>query len=69
LEGDQFLLINLTVSVAAVFYSEHQNGIAQFVEADTIITGTEAEFGWFDVLEALYVTLACGQILSGHRRG
>jgi hypothetical protein len=62
LEGDQLVWANLTVSIAAVFYSEYKDGVAQFVEADAVITGTETELRRFDFLEALDVPLARGQI-------
>jgi hypothetical protein len=62
LESDQLLWIHLPVSVAAVLYREDEYGIAKVMYLDAVITCADAEFRWFDVLEALDVALACGQI-------
>jgi hypothetical protein len=52
----------LPVSVAAVFYSNQNDRIAEIWEADTIIACAETELRWFDILEALNVVFTCGQI-------
>jgi len=38
------------VGLAAVFYSQHQDGVAEVVEADAIVAGAETELWRLDVL-------------------
>lgn len=50
----------LAVSFAAVFYGEHQDGIAEIVEADAIVADPKSNLWWIDVLKALHIAFACG---------
>ena len=45
-----------------MFDGEDQNGFSVIVEAKTIITDAETKLWWLNVLEALYVTFAGGEI-------
>ena len=52
------------IGFAAVFHSKNQNRAAEVVEADSIVSASEAELGRFDVLEALNIAFAGGEITS-----
>jgi hypothetical protein len=52
------------VRFAAVFYGEHQDGIAEIVKADVVVAGAEAGLRRFDVLETLDIAFAGGEITS-----
>ena len=50
------------IGLAAVFYREHKHGINEIVKADAVIADWQAEFGRFDILEALDIAFARGEI-------
>jgi hypothetical protein len=47
-----------------VFYGEHQDGITEIMKADAVVADTETQFGRFDILEALDIAFARGEITS-----
>ncbi len=49
-----------------MFYRENHDGIAEIVKADAVVTDAETEFGWFNILEALDIAFARGEITSDH---
>jgi hypothetical protein len=54
----------LAVGFAAVFYGEDQDGISEIVEAGAIVADAETELWRLDVLEALDIAFAGGEITS-----
>lgn len=55
---------SLAVGFAAVFYGEDQDGISEIVEADAVVADAETELWRLDVLEALDIAFAGGEITS-----
>jgi hypothetical protein len=53
-----------TVGFAAVFYSGNANGITVVMEADAVISNPQPELRRFNVLKALDIAFASGQITS-----
>ncbi len=52
------------VGFAAVFDGEDHDGVNEIVEADAVVAGAETQFGRFDILEALDIAFACGEVTS-----
>lgn len=48
-----------------MFDGQDQDGSSQIVEANAVITGAEAQLWRFDILKALHIAFAGGQ-LTGH---
>jgi|HubBroStandDraft_1064217.scaffolds.fasta_scaffold11940_4 hypothetical protein len=55
---------SLAVGFAAVFYGENQDGISEIVEADAVVADAETKLWRLDVLEALDIAFAGGEITS-----
>jgi hypothetical protein len=49
-----------TIRFAAVSYGEDLNGVAEIVEADTIVADSKAELWRINVAKALHVALSRG---------
>jgi hypothetical protein len=56
--------MNLAVGFAAMFYGKDHDGFAEIVEADAVVAGSETELRRLDILEALDVAFAGGEITS-----
>ncbi len=56
------LLGVLTVGFAAMFYRDDKDGIAEIVKANAVVATAEAELRRLDILDALNIAFASGEI-------
>lgn len=54
------MLPTSTIRFAAVLYGQDFNGVAEIVEADTVVTDSKAELRRINVAKALHVTFSRG---------
>jgi hypothetical protein len=51
-----------TVSFTAVLDGEYEDGVSEILKAKTVVANAQAQFGRLNVLEALYIAFAGGEI-------